>query len=273
MKKRLVLIIEPGDGERLPEELDRAMELAKQLGAHLEALLLTDDQWQRAASLPFAREIGLASAETTQFGLRELEAQIEAARRNLERHLEVAALRNPVHWSLAVRGGELMRQLLDAAESADWLAVAGSSIRGRKRLPRLLFHSPGVRTREVFVLCGPPVHSAADGFTAVLAFGAPNGETVEAARQLALQMEAPSRLALFVPDEVSAPTLSADDVVIRMRAGVWRPDQIIQRVHQIGATAFIAVPSPDCSNDEQKALGAIVAAADFPVAILTQPSG
>ncbi len=271
MKKRLVLIIEPGDGERLPQELDRAMELASQLEAHLEARLLTDDQLQRAASLPFSREIGLASAETERFGLRELEAQIEAARRYLERHLEIAALRNPVHWTLAVRGGKLVRQLLDAAESADWLAITASSMRGRRRLPRMLLRSPGMLTREIFVLCGPPVRYAGEGFTAVLAFGALNGETVEAARQLARRMEAPGGLAVFVAGESSSPILSPDDAVVRMRARIWRPDQIVEHIHQIGATAFIAVPGPDCSDEEEEALKAIVAAADFPVAILSLP--
>jgi hypothetical protein len=94
--RRVIACFSPGYGAR-PALVAR---LARELEAELLGLFIEDVELLRFASLPFAREIGLASASMRALSVPELEREFRAQARALER--EIAAVLGAGSWSLRV---------------------------------------------------------------------------------------------------------------------------------------------------------------------------
>jgi len=96
--RRVIACFSPGYGGR-PELVAR---LAQELEAELLGLFIEDVELLRFASLPFAREIGIASVQARSMDVASLERQLRAQARALEQALEAILGPGPTGWSLRV---------------------------------------------------------------------------------------------------------------------------------------------------------------------------
>jgi len=94
--RRVIACFSPGYGAR-PELVAR---LAREMQAELLGLFIEDVELLRFAALPFAREIGGASAQARAVDLASLERELRAQARALER--EIAAILGAGSWTLRV---------------------------------------------------------------------------------------------------------------------------------------------------------------------------
>lgn len=96
-------------------ELEAAVALASRFGAELVGLFIEDAALLHFAALPFAREIGLASAARRATGVGAMERSLQALAREARRVLAGAAARQDVRWSFRVERGRSPEALLAAA--------------------------------------------------------------------------------------------------------------------------------------------------------------
>jgi len=103
--------------------LDTAAELASALGAQLLGLFVEDINLLRLAGLPFAREVGRASAAARPLDFSEMERamRLEAAR--AQRSIAGAAQRMQLQWSFRVTRGQMIAQVLAEAEQVDMVVL------------------------------------------------------------------------------------------------------------------------------------------------------
>jgi hypothetical protein len=96
-------------------ELEAAAALAGRIGAELTGLFVEDATLLRFAALPFAREIGLATAARRRTGVDAMERSLQALAREARRVLAGVAERQAVRWSFRVERGASPEALLAAA--------------------------------------------------------------------------------------------------------------------------------------------------------------
>jgi hypothetical protein len=110
--QRIVVALGAGTPAR---ELDAAAALAGRSGAELLGLFIEDLDLIRFAALPFAHEIGAASAARRGLDVASVERALRALASDAERMLAGAAGRSSVPWSFRVARGTLLDVLLAAA--------------------------------------------------------------------------------------------------------------------------------------------------------------
>jgi len=110
--QRIVVALDAGTPAR---DLDAAVALAGRTGAELLGLFVEDIELIRFAALPFAREIGAASAARRELDVASVERALRALANEAERLLAGAAGRSSVPWSFRVARGMLVDVLLAAA--------------------------------------------------------------------------------------------------------------------------------------------------------------
>ena len=116
MHARIVIELAPGLPAR--GSLEAAAALADRLGAELVGLFIEDPDLLRFAALPFAHEIGHASAERRRTDVTAIERSLRVHAAEAERMLASAAERNAVRWSFRVARGIAATELLAAALGA-----------------------------------------------------------------------------------------------------------------------------------------------------------
>lgn len=116
--------------------LDAAVALAARLEAELLGLFVEDIDLLRAAGMPFAREIRVFQLQPRQIRVDELEAQLLARARSIERALEHAADRSGVRFSFRRVRGSVAAEVMAATGEADLVVVgrAGHAPARRGRL-------------------------------------------------------------------------------------------------------------------------------------------
>lgn len=130
--RRVIACFAPGYGGR-PEPVAR---LARELEAELLGLFIEDVELLRFASLPFAREIGGASAQARTLDLASLERQLRAQARALEREIAAILGPGPAGWSLRVeRSSPLMaiEAALEQVLEPALLVPPGGKLAGEQR--------------------------------------------------------------------------------------------------------------------------------------------
>jgi len=140
-RRRIVVGLDARTRER---ELEAAAAFAGRLGAELAGLFIEDIDLLRFAALPFAHEIGVASAARLKLDLDAMERAMRALAVDAARRLEASAAQNAVPWSFRVARGIAAQELLCAA-----LEAAGE---GREETRLLLLgdgDSPATRWAEV----------------------------------------------------------------------------------------------------------------------------
>ena len=264
----LVLLIDPGGGRGLSAELEQVMELARKLGARLEAILLTDDELLRAARLPMTKEVGLSSAKTLPFEVNELEDQLDNLKKEIERRLASASRDLDVPWTLAVRSGPIRKQLVVSENAADWLALMGTGISPRS-IFRHLAAEPGFPRRKVIITCAVrnmPFHR---GITAVVAFGKLSRPVADLCRSFSGWLTSSDKLAFFSGSSIDDIECRPDDIQHRLTPGNWDAESLLEQIELAGAEALILVPDPDSGEPQREALKRLVEMASVPVVILT----
>ena len=113
MQARIVIELAPGWRER--DALQAAAALAGSMDAELVGLFVEDAELLRFAALPFALEIGFASAQRRRLDVTEVERSLRAHAAEAERTLASTAERSAIRWSFRVARGFAATELLAAA--------------------------------------------------------------------------------------------------------------------------------------------------------------
>jgi len=103
--------------------LDTAAELAGALGAQLLGLFVEDINLLRLAGLPFAREVGRASAAARPLDFSEVERAMRMEAARAERSIAGAAQRLQLQWSFRVTRGQMIAQVLAEAQQVDMVVL------------------------------------------------------------------------------------------------------------------------------------------------------
>ncbi len=128
--------------------LEAASELAAILQAELTALFVEDADLLRLANLPCARELLYAGQAEKAVDGRAMERALKAEAEQIRRSLQSIAGRREIQWSFRVVRGQVVNEVLAAADEAD-LVVMGQT--GRR---------PGPRTRVGSTARAVVTHSA-----------------------------------------------------------------------------------------------------------------
>ncbi|MFP4531131.1 MAG: universal stress protein [Desulfobacterales bacterium] len=104
--------------------LEAAAKLAASMGAELSGLYVEDAELLDLCRYPFAREVGLMPARTRQLESADLERDFRIQAEQIRRMLAMLADASDINWSLTVRRGRVLAEILDQAASAD-LTVLG----------------------------------------------------------------------------------------------------------------------------------------------------
>jgi hypothetical protein len=108
------IVVRLGAATKL-RELEAAASLAGRIDAELVGLFVEDEKLLRFAALPFAREIGFASAQRRRLEVPELERAMRAHAADAERALAGTAGRIALRWSFRVARGVVAAELISAA--------------------------------------------------------------------------------------------------------------------------------------------------------------
>lgn len=130
--RRVIACFAPGHAAR-PEAVAR---LARELEADLLGLFLEDVELLRFASLPFAREVGLASALPMTMSLAGLERQMRAQARMLEEAL-AAVLGPSAGWAFRVERSSpasAVQAALAEGHAPALLIPPGGNLRAERKL-------------------------------------------------------------------------------------------------------------------------------------------
>lgn len=171
-----------------------AAELAAGLRAELDALFVEDINLLRLAELPFAREVGFASASGRPLAFLELERMLRAQAAQMQRLLDEAARRLHLQFRFNVTRGQVLPEVLAKVGDVD-LVVLGKA--GRALAP----------------LLGPAEHA---GRPVLALFDGGAGCYRVLGTALRLAAKSGRRLSLLVPEP--NPRRFAD---IRQRAEDW----------------------------------------------------
>lgn len=107
--------------------LEAASELADTLKAELVGIFVEDINLLRLAGLPFAREVRYLSVTDRPLDSPSMERELRIQAEQVKQTLAVVAGRRQLHWSFRVVRGEVVTELLSAAQEADLLALGRAS--------------------------------------------------------------------------------------------------------------------------------------------------
>lgn len=149
--RRVVVALDAGSAPSAA--LEAAAGLASGLGAELVGLFVEDQQLLRFAALPFARELGIATARARPVGTADIERALKSHAERLRRLLSETARPLGLAWTLEVTRGEVVQAAVAFAGLEDLLVI------GRARYlslavgpPAAGLQFPSLRARTVAVL-------------------------------------------------------------------------------------------------------------------------
>lgn len=119
--RRILLAVDACDAPMA--ELESLARLAQVLDAELQTLFVEDTDLLRLAALPFAREVGLASAARRSLQGPDLEHALHAQARRAQTALARLAEQSGMRWSFQVARGQLQAQLTQAMLATDLITV------------------------------------------------------------------------------------------------------------------------------------------------------
>lgn len=138
--------------------MDAAAGLALGLQAELACLLVEDERLVRLAALPFARELGVASARSRPLDPEELARSLRVQAERVRSLVASTAKRLSLAWSLQIVRGQMMEAALSRSSETDLLVLGRSRYRPA--------HAPP--SRHVQSLAHRPVAVLFDGSEASL---------------------------------------------------------------------------------------------------------
>jgi hypothetical protein len=112
------------DAAAMPVQvLDTAAVLASALHAELVGLYVEDERVLRVAALPFARELGLATAHARQIDIVDVERAMRIQAERMRRMVGALAGPRGLRWSLDVVRGDALRSAVAYAGADDLLVI------------------------------------------------------------------------------------------------------------------------------------------------------
>jgi hypothetical protein len=126
-RTRVIVAIGPAAPDSLA--LIAAAQLARSAGAELAALFVEDINLLRLAELPFALEIGAASATMRRVVASEIEHALKRQAGELRRALAEAVHAARLDWTFGTVRGKPVRVLLEASAEGDLVVLASSAVR------------------------------------------------------------------------------------------------------------------------------------------------
>ncbi len=120
--RRIVVLLDASAPGRAA--LEAAAARAAELKAELVAVFVEDADLLNVAGLPFAREIGFASAISRTMDAAAMERSLRALAQEARRSVESIAKRKPLQWSFRIAHGMLSEELLSVAAEADLVVEA-----------------------------------------------------------------------------------------------------------------------------------------------------
>ncbi|MCC6457413.1 MAG: universal stress protein [Caldilineaceae bacterium] len=111
--------------------LRAAAEVAALLDVDLEGLFIEDINILRLCGYPFTQEIGSYTGASRHLENAAVERQLRTLAAVIQQAMSQVALKTPVRWSLQVRRGPVIDELLAAAQDADLMSL-GRSGQGRR---------------------------------------------------------------------------------------------------------------------------------------------
>ncbi|MBM3356950.1 MAG: hypothetical protein FJY54_04395 [Betaproteobacteria bacterium] len=160
--RRIVVAL---DAARIAEEaLEAAAGLAAALQAELVGLFVEDIELMRTAQLPFARELGLASAVLRRLETSDMERALRLQAVHSRERLAAAAAALNLQWSFQVVRGQPLAAVFDALEGSD-LVVFGRAGRlvQEHRAPSIAARGGGAQTERFRHLSLRPIVTLFDG--------------------------------------------------------------------------------------------------------------
>jgi nucleotide-binding universal stress UspA family protein len=150
--RRIVMALDTASSA-LPA-IEAAAGLALGLNAELVALFIEDERLLRFAGLPFARELGYASARSRPLAPAAVEHALRAQAEQLRRLLAATAKRLSLAWTLEIVRGEMSHSLLARTGASDLLVLGRSeySWPGAYRRGDPAQHFPALAARPVAVV-------------------------------------------------------------------------------------------------------------------------
>jgi len=115
--RRVIVGLDPALQSRAM--LQAAVELAERMEAELIGLFVENQDLLHFAGLPFAREVGFASATRRTLDVESMERSLRALAKEAQQTLASVAGRTPVQWSFRVVRGSPAAELLAVAEEFD----------------------------------------------------------------------------------------------------------------------------------------------------------
>lgn len=114
--------------------LRAAAEVAALLDVDLEGLFIEDINLLRLCGFPFNREIGSYTGTARRLENATVERQLRTLATVIQQAMSQVAIKTPVRWSLQVRRGSVVNELLAAAQEADLMSLGRSGQRRQNTL-------------------------------------------------------------------------------------------------------------------------------------------
>jgi K+-sensing histidine kinase KdpD len=132
------IIVGIGSTPRDKSVIEAAARVAARLEAELVGLFVENADLLSFAALPFAREVGFASATRRELDVEAMERSLRALADESRRMLAAVAGAVPVRWSFRVTRGSSAVELLAAAGEADLVVANMEPIAGTGQAVRLI---------------------------------------------------------------------------------------------------------------------------------------
>lgn len=112
--------------------LEAAAQLARAIGAELSGLYVEDADLLEMCRYPFAREIGMLPVQSRRLDSRDLEKDFRIQAEQIRRMMALLARDTDINWSLTVRRGRVVSEILEQAPNADLVVLGrlGRSLTG-----------------------------------------------------------------------------------------------------------------------------------------------
>lgn len=189
--------------------LEAAAALAVPLQAELAGIFVLDAELLRMSALPEARETGLTSARRRTLNPETMERALKLQAERARKSLEDIARHHRLATTFQLMRGNVLAELLRAAEQTDLLAMG---LMGQMNVtrPRLGSTVRGVTSRaECSVLLLSPGVRKGSAVVAVYGRSANANSALAIASQLAAQRNSPLVVLVCAPEETAAPLREA----------------------------------------------------------------
>lgn len=235
-RSRVIVALGPASPD--PLALVAAAQLAQSAGAELAALFVEDINLLRLAELPFAQDIGMASATMRRLVAADVERALKRQADELRRALAETAHVIRLEWTFETARGRPARVLLEAAGEGDYVVLASTAVRASMRATL----ADAVRSALRATVHGPRPRRTRT-VAAVLQPGPGALRVLGAAQQLAQASAA--NLVLFVAGSQDAEFPAMVDAWLGERGVTARvtalPDLAPAQVAQLAAAVDISV--------------------------------